>query len=366
MPLPSSGVISLTDVRIELEKPSSTISLTDTAARALAGKPTGMIVMPQDLWGKTAAMTIELSRTIYNFNLVNVVDGIQSGYRGAVNLNFYGAVIVATLGNYAFNLYGQFADIRLRNPVGYTSYGRNYILGYGGSGGAGGTAGANNGQNGAPGGTAMKFRYGGGPKIEGASFTYPSEGKRKEYGNWLSIYGGGGGGGGGGGASINQNLGGYYSASWSTNINIKAAGGGGGAGQGGLTGSLVVSDGGGAAGSGQTASASIYDITTTSTAPKEGQGAGAWNIVKYYSPETFELNSSLSNASGGAGGKVVAVSAYQTNTQVTAIGGAGGAGGSYGSTAGSNGSPGNIGSFSGSVGAGGTAGAGGEAFTQSV
>ena len=80
-------------------------------------------------------MTLELSRTIYNFNLVNVVDGIQNGYRGAVNLYFYGAVIVATLGNYAFNLYGQFADIRLRNPYGYTSYGLNYILGYGGAGG---------------------------------------------------------------------------------------------------------------------------------------------------------------------------------------------------------------------------------------
>lgn len=96
-------------------------------------------------------MTLELSRTIYNFNLVNVVDGIQNGYRGAVNLDFYGAVIVATLGNYAFNLYGQFADIRLRNPYGYTSYGLNYILGYGGAGGDGGSYGSTAGSNGSPG-----------------------------------------------------------------------------------------------------------------------------------------------------------------------------------------------------------------------
>ena len=353
MTLPTSGTISLNDVRIELEKPSAAISLNDTVVRTLAGKATGMISLA-DLYGKTATMTIELSHTIYNFNLVSVVDSIRSGYRGPVNLNVLGVVVRGTIGNVACNLYGQFGDIVFRNPHGFKEIGSNYIVGYGGSGGAGGTAGANNGLPGSGGGTALKVRHGSYVGVQGVgSLTYPARGFQ-DLGNWLSIYGGGGGGGGGGGASINQYVGGQYSGGGGTTVTIKAAGGGGGAGYGGQTGSGggTMPEGGGAAGSGQTPSSS-GSIKITSTAPTAGAGTVGYFVNKYYSPDVFTMNRSMDNAAGGTGGKVVAVSQGST---LTATGGNGGKGGVYAITDAMAGSAGNIGSFSGSVGAGGAPG----------
>lgn len=353
MTLPTSGVISLNDVRIELEKPSATISLNDSVVRTLAGKATGMISLA-DLYGKTATMTIELSHTIYNFNLVSVVDSIRSGYRGPVNLNVLGVVVRGTIGNVACNLYGQFGDIVFRNPHGFKEIGSNYIVGYGGSGGAGGTAGANNGLPGSGGGTALKVRHGSYVGVQGVgSLTYPARGFQ-DLGNWLSIYGGGGGGGGGGGASINQYVGGQYSGGGGTTVTIKAAGGGGGAGYGGQTasGGGTMPEGGGAAGSGQTPSSS-GSIKITSTAPTAGAGTVGYFVNKYYSPDVFTMNRSMDNAAGGTGGKVVAVSQGST---LTATGGNGGKGGVYAITDAMAGSAGNIGSFSGSVGAGGAPG----------
>ena len=359
MTLPTSGnTISLNDVRIELEKPSAVISLNDAVVRNLAGKGTGMISLA-DLWGKTSKLSIGLSGTIYNFNLVSVVDSIKSGYRGPVNLNMLGVVLRGTIGNVACNLYGQFGDVVFRNPHGFKEIGSNYIVGHGGAGGAGGTAGANNGLAGSAGGAALKLRYGSYVGVEGGHLPYPADGFQ-DLANWLSIYGGGGGGGGGGGASINQSVGGNYSGGVGTTVTIKAAGGGGGAGYGGQSGGAAgsIAEGGGAAGSGQTPSASGA-MTITSTAPTAGEGARGYYITQYYSPDAFAMHGNMDNAAGGTGGKVVAVSQGST---LTATGGNGGKGGVYAITDAKAGSAGNIGSFSGSVGSGGAPGAPGRSI----
>lgn len=364
MTLPTSGnPISLNDVRIELEKPSAIIALNDAVVRNLAGKGTGMISL-SDLYGKTSRMSIELTRTIYNFNLISVVDSIQYGYRGPVNLNMLGVVIRGTVGSVACNLYGQFGDVVFKNPHGFNTLGANYIVGHGGAGGAGGTAGANNGLAGSAGGVALKVRYGGYVGVQGASLTYPADGFQ-DLGNWLSIYGGGGGGGGGGGASINQSVGGNYSGGVSTTVTIKAAGGGGGAGYGGQSGGGggSIAEGGGAAGSGQTPSASGA-MTITSTAPTAGAGAGGYYITQYYSPDAFAMHRSMDNAAGGTGGKVVAVEGQ--GTLFTATGGNGGKGGVYAITDAMAGSAGNIGPFSGSVGSGGAPGAPGRSIVAAL
>lgn len=365
MTLPSPGnPISLNDVRIELESPNATISLNDTVVRTLAGKPTGAISL-SDLYGKTSRMSLELTRTIFNFNLANAVDAIQSGYRGAVDLNLAGTVIRGTIGNNACNLYGQFGQVRLRNPYNLP-LGRNYIVGYGGAGGNGATAGANNGISGAKGGNALLIKYGNFYGVEGASFSYPSEGGMKEYGNWLAIYGGGGGGGGGGGCSINHTVGGSYSGGGSTSVSFKVAGGGGGAGWGGLSasGNGSVPEGGGSPGQGQTASTTSGNIIT-STPPTAGQGAPGYYITQYYSPTVFELHGNMNNTDGGTGGAVSLMVSYQ-GILIKAYGGNGGRGGVYGIWDSGAGTGGNSNGFQGSIGQGGAAGQCGQAIVVSV
>lgn len=53
MTLPSSGSITLAQVATELGV-SLPLNLNDASVRALAGKPTGSIVLPNDLWGKSS------------------------------------------------------------------------------------------------------------------------------------------------------------------------------------------------------------------------------------------------------------------------------------------------------------------------
>ena len=359
MPLPSSGVISLNDVRIELEKPSSTISLNDTAVRALAGKPTGMIVMPQDLWGKSYKLQLQLKGTIFNFNLVNTIDSIQSGYRGAVALNMDTVVIRGTLGNIAANLYGQFtSNIYFKSNLS-TLY-HAAILGHGGSGGAGGTAGANNGLSGGAGGTAIKMRAGQSVIIEGSSYQLTSStGSMLDVPNnpnaWISIYGGGGGGGGGGGCQLNATNNGYYDIGWSGLVTLKLAGGGGGAGYGGQVAGAegMIASGGGAAGSGQTTTS---NANITFEAPTAGKDASGY-YTQPPSHNIMQRNQAVS--AGGTGGKVTAKKS--DGSILTGFGGNGGFGNVYGLNggAGSNGN-------GGAAGAGGAGGAAGKSVVQAV
>lgn len=52
MTLPTSGSISMSQIAAELGL-AMPISLTDTAVRTLAGKPTGAVSMPTDFYGKS-------------------------------------------------------------------------------------------------------------------------------------------------------------------------------------------------------------------------------------------------------------------------------------------------------------------------
>ena len=361
MPLPSSGVISLNDVRIELEKPSSTISLNNTAVRALAGKPTGMIVMPQDLWGKSYKLHLQLKGTIFNFNLVNTIDSIQSGYRGAVALNMDTVVIRGTLGNVAANLYGQFTSNIYFNSNLSTLY-HAAILGHGGSGGAGGTAGANNGLSGAVGGTAIKMRVGQNVVIERSSHQLTTKAGDKldlpdNPNAWISIYGGGGGGGGGGGCEIGAYNNGYYDIGWSGLVSIRVAGGGGGAGYGGQVADAegMIASGGGAAGSGQT---TISNANITFEAPTAGKDASGY-YTQPPSHNIMQRNQAISD--GGTGGKVTAKKS--DGSILTIFGGNGGFGNVYG-LGGGAGSNGNLNGVSGSAGTGGAGGSAGESVFQ--
>lgn len=53
MALPSSGSITIAQIATELGL-SLPLDLTDSRVRALAGKPSGSITMPNDLWGKSS------------------------------------------------------------------------------------------------------------------------------------------------------------------------------------------------------------------------------------------------------------------------------------------------------------------------
>lgn len=52
MALPSSGSISIDDIRTELGI-TGALDLTDSRVRTLAGVPSGSITLPNDLWGKS-------------------------------------------------------------------------------------------------------------------------------------------------------------------------------------------------------------------------------------------------------------------------------------------------------------------------
>ena len=59
MTLPSSGSISIAQIATELGL-SLPLSLDDSRVRALAGKPSGSLTMPNDFWGKSLA-SIDIS-----------------------------------------------------------------------------------------------------------------------------------------------------------------------------------------------------------------------------------------------------------------------------------------------------------------
>ena len=335
MALKDSGTISLNDVRVELQKPSSVISLNDSAVRSLGVKPTGTIRM-SDLYGKAYGITVTLAGTLTQVNIANLVDQQISGFRKRVQINYGLPVLIkGTIGSPALDFGAVFNEVVSNTVSGSSGI---CISGQGGVAGVGATAGANNGSAGQQGWSCIRTR--GSPFSGGAI-----------YG---ACYPGGGGGGGGGGAYLSV----FATTNASTSssgiqITLRSAGGGGGGGAGGTVGSGGGGLGG-RAGSGQTTG------NKSNTPPTAGSDASQSRIV--VNPGNAYATLEMCNPGfGGSGGYCASVGG---TTQYWARGGGGGTGGdnSYSSSVSKNGKPGYAGTVSsnGSVGQGGAGGIGGE------
>jgi hypothetical protein len=194
MALNSSGPISLAgttagqSIEVELNGNGTTqIALNDTNVRTLAGVPSGTIIMPTNFYGKSNALTINLtiSSNTANYNLRSAA--IAAGWNGTtvpviINCTINSGVYVyaTSTGSYAFD-----------TGTGYPSSGvtlnltnNGTILGMGGSGGGGGNGSFTQ----APG-TGIAGSVGGPALLLQKAISITNNG---------TISGGGGGGGGGG------------------------------------------------------------------------------------------------------------------------------------------------------------------------
>nr|WP_295237602.1 hypothetical protein [uncultured Brevundimonas sp.] len=78
MALPSSGSISIAQVAAELGL-SLPLDLNDSRVRALAGKPTGNVTLPNDFWGKSNGPSLSISVNQYQENVgSNLVRDVAS------------------------------------------------------------------------------------------------------------------------------------------------------------------------------------------------------------------------------------------------------------------------------------------------
>lgn len=209
----SSGQISLAGTiagqSIEIENGgngTTQISLNDPPVRALAGVPSGQIVMPNDFWGKsnTVNLTVEYLSNTPNANInISQLSGYVAG-KTKVTVEIRQDVIMysTSLSNAGFVIGGGTAgdEILINN--------HGYIIGCGGSGGAGAYV------------PNQIATYPGNPGGNGGlamNMTFPVG-----MNNYNTIAGGGGGGGAGMGSCIPGGLG-IYKDSF--------GGGGGGGGQ---------------------------------------------------------------------------------------------------------------------------------------
>lgn len=76
MALPSSGAISIDDIKAELGI-TGELSLTDQRVRDLAGIQSGSIMLPNDLWGKSAR---SIRVYVANFEQVRMGFGMNATY----------------------------------------------------------------------------------------------------------------------------------------------------------------------------------------------------------------------------------------------------------------------------------------------
>lgn len=186
-------------VGVELGRSATAqISLGETAARTLAGKPSGEIRL-SDLWNKVSYSRYTIPQDLFDviFTPSYIYGPGLFGYSaGRASVEIY---VPSGLGIFSTNAGSPALTIRgwsTGDKVRITNYG--VIRGRGGSGGTGDSPGSAGAQVGAAGGTALKLEY------------------TTEIANYATIAGGGGGGGGGGGwvrfnfwGFLNQNDGSY-------------------------------------------------------------------------------------------------------------------------------------------------------------
>ena len=104
MALPSSGSISVAQVAAELGL-SLPLDLNDSRVRALAGKPTGNVTLPNDFWGKSNGPTLSISVNQYQENVgSNLVRDVAS-----LTLNWTGSTAPSSYswswGGYSVNVF---------------------------------------------------------------------------------------------------------------------------------------------------------------------------------------------------------------------------------------------------------------------
>lgn len=271
MTLPASGVISLSQVNVELGlSATASISLGDSAVRGLAEVASGAISL-SDLYGKTRKFAFTISTDVANANLRTLA--VAAGWDQTIPVvaTIASGVFVysSSVGLYALTIDGSW-------PSGVTLINNGVIVGRGGN--------AGNGGNGGGGGGGAS----GGPALFVSSVS--------SIDNTNGIIGGGGGGGGGGAWGRIT-----WVSSSGRNYASAAGGGGGGGGIGGAS--------GGAAGPNGSITGSSTGGTPQGGTPTPAY-AGSASGLGY-------------NGGGGAG-----ATALGTFTRV--VGGNGGSGGSYG------------------------------------
>ena len=158
MALNSSGPISIAgttagqSIQIELGgNGTTTMSLNDAAVRALAGVPSGAIIMPTNFYGKANEFAFTISTNQTNANLATLAT--NAGWNGTTK-------VVATLGTnvYISSTSTGTPALTVPNsfPNGVELVNNGFIMGMGGAGGnhSWGSASVS---NGAPGGTAISI-----------------------------------------------------------------------------------------------------------------------------------------------------------------------------------------------------------------
>ncbi|WP_347506206.1 hypothetical protein [Pseudomonas anguilliseptica] len=228
MALQTSGLISLSDVNVELGRAANApISLDEAAVRNLAGKPTGVISL-SDLYGKAFTFIANVAGGT-NVNLRTAANAAGYDGRQFVELTLTTTATSNSTAIPALDLGTWPAGTHLKLVI------NAYVLGKGGAGGAGGYQRA--GYSGGAGGPAIRANA-----ISGGTITLVMGGGGRAYG------GGGGGGGSGGSRTSHCEPQGGCTYSYGT-----GAAGGAGAGPGSQTG-----NGGGYGGGGGSGSANYY------------------------------------------------------------------------------------------------------------
>ena len=273
MPLPSSGSISLSQVNVELGRPSTqAISMGEGAVRTLFGVPSGPISMSQG-FGKANQFVLTISSNQTNANLRTLAVNAGWNQTSKVVATINGGVYVSSnsTGTPGLTINGSF-------PNGVELINNGFIIGMGGAGGRGGgmqSPGFTRGDDGGAGGLALAVSV---PVVLNNAGTIGGGGGGGGGGEYAMPYDqmnpGGGGGGGRTGAAANSSggLGGFsYSGSGSSGgEGTFSAAGAGGAG-----GSFFASAGAGGGGGGWGSAGSIGQNTNIGRGRGFGGAAGA-------------------------------------------------------------------------------------------
>lgn len=305
MALPSSGVISVSQVNVELGLSSAAqISLNDSAVRTLFGKASGSISL-SDGYGKANQFAFTISSNQTNANLASLATA--AGWNGSSKL-------VATIGSGVYissNSTGTPAlTVNGSFPGGVELVNNGFIVGRGGNGGNGGAVPSRqnriSGTAGAAGGTALSVSSAititNNNTVAGGGGGGGGGGWRERivadsYGQITDAWGAGGGGGGGGRTGTTNSSGGSGGSGYAGNTGGVPSGSAGGAGTSSSAGS------GGAPG---------YFTDNISTTAGVGGAGGGWGAAG-----STGGSGSGGNNSGGAAGGGAAGNAVSGNSNIT-------------------------------------------------